>query len=815
MANVTYKVVKGDTLSEIAVKYNTTVKKLAELNNIKNVNLIYVGQVLVISRSDGSSKPVKDTTNVSNKANIVHFGLQADTDRTVFATWSWDRENTENYETEWYYYVNDIWFKGEDTTAEDKQSIYNGPSNAKKVRFRVKPISKKKTVNKKEVAYWTAEWTSYETYSFSDNPPTTPEGLNVELEDLKLTATLDNLDVNGTHIQFQVVSDNSKIFATGKAKITKAHASYSCNVTAGSEYKVRCRAVRDGVYSDWSDYSANYKTPPSAPSGITTIKADSDKSVYLAWGKVSTAETYDVEYATKKEYFDGSDQTSTSSGIETNHFLFVGLEIGQEYFFRVRAVNQQGESAWTGIKSLVLGTEPIAPSTWSSTTTGITGESVTLYWIHNAEDNSTQRYAQIELTIGDSTTTKTIDTVDEEDDEKTMHYILTTSGYTEGTKIEWRVRTAGVTEKYGDWSIKRTIDIYAPPTFSMSVTPEVLTSFPIDISGVAGPNTQTVVSYHISITANESYETTDNMGNNVLISAGEEIYSKYLDISTSTLNLSLSAGDIRLENGISYTVNAIVSMDSGLTATATGEFETDWEDAAYSPNAEIAIDPEGLIAYIRPYCEDIYGTAIEGITLSVYRRDFDGGFTELATGLDNTENTFVTDPHPALDYARYRVVATDMNTSRVSYYDIPGYPINEPAIVIQWAEEWSNFNTTEEDEMVEPTWSGSMLKLPYNVDISDGYSPDVVTVQYIGRKHPVSYYGTQVGHTASWSTDIPADDKDTLYAIRRLADWMGDVYIREPSGSGYWANIAVSFSQTHCEPIIPVSFKIIRVEGGA
>lgn len=41
-----YTVKKGDTLSEIAVKYKTTVKQLASWNNIKNVNLIRVGQKL-------------------------------------------------------------------------------------------------------------------------------------------------------------------------------------------------------------------------------------------------------------------------------------------------------------------------------------------------------------------------------------------------------------------------------------------------------------------------------------------------------------------------------------------------------------------------------------------------------------------------------------------------------------------------------------------------------------------------------------------------------------------------------------------------
>ena len=87
-------------------------------------------------------------------------------------------------------------------------------------------------------------------------------------------------------------------------------------------------------------------------------------------------------------------------------------------------------------------------------------------------------------------------------------------------------------------------------------------------------------------------------------------------------------------------------------------------------------------------------------------------------------------------------------------------------------------------------------------------------VEYIGRSHPVSYYGTQIGETATWKVDIDKEDEETLYALRRLATWMGDVYVREPSGSGYWANVVVSFSQTHNEVVIPVSLDITRVEGG-
>ena len=56
---VTYTVKSGDTLSEIAEKYNTTVEKLAAKNNIKDIHLIYVDQVLVI---DGEAPATSTAT---------------------------------------------------------------------------------------------------------------------------------------------------------------------------------------------------------------------------------------------------------------------------------------------------------------------------------------------------------------------------------------------------------------------------------------------------------------------------------------------------------------------------------------------------------------------------------------------------------------------------------------------------------------------------------------------------------------------------------------------------------------------------------
>ena len=882
---------RGDNLWNIAYTYLGDGLKytyLAQLNNIQSPYRIYIGQVIKIKAASVSSS-TKQTTGMGGGSfvpSITAFGLQTDTDRTIFATWSWSHSHTKNYRVIWYYDTGDnVWFVGNDSTVNDPQSTYNAPTNAKYVGFRVLPISDTYKNNDQETNYWNAGWSVFKTYNFYDSLPATPSTPSVKVDKYKLTAELSNLgNINATHIEFQIVKNNTSIFKTGRASIQMtAHVSYSCTVDVGNTYKVRCRAIRQNgvnrVYGEWSDFSSDVTTIPSTPAGITICRANSETSVYLEWTSVANAKTYDIEYATKITYFDSSDATNSITGVEFNHYEKTGLESGTEYFFRIRAVNDQGSSSWSVIRSVIIGSEPSAPTTWSSATTIVTGEPLTLYWVHNAEDNSSQTYAELELEIGDSKDTKTIkNTTDEDEKDKTSSYVIDTSEYTEGVKIRWRVRTAGITKVYGDWSVQRVVDIYAPPTLQLNITNadgndiETLESFPFYVKALAGPETQTPIGYHVSIVSNKIYETVDNIGNVKTVNKGDEIYSKYFDI-TGPLTAELSASDLTLENSVDYTITCMVSMNSGLTAESSSDITVSWSETAVKPNAEISIDKDTLVAYIRPYYENypyviykvsysegvytrtsvilpdttegmsvidaytstgemvfsttsggetIYfcvvqgteGVLVDGVLLSVYRREFDGSFTEIAKDINNTSRTFVTDPHPSLDYARYRVIAKTESTGAISYYDLPGYPVGEKAIVIQWDEEWTNFNTTVADALEQPPWAGSLLKLPYNIDVSDSHSLDVTLVEYIGRKHPVTYYGTQLGETSTWNVSIPKGDVDTLYALRRLAIWTGDVYVREPSGSGYWANISVSFSQTHCEVTIPVAIDITRVEGG-
>lgn len=133
--------------------------------------------------------------------------------------------------------------------------------------------------------------------------------------------------------------------------------------------------------------------------------------------------------------------------------------------------------------------------------------------------------------------------------------------------------------------------------------------------------------------------------------------------------------------------------------------------------------------------------------------------------------------------------------------------------MLQWGEKWTSLRA-DVDEDINIPWSGNFLKLPYNIDVSEDTSVDVSLIEYIGRQEPVSYYGTQLGVSGTWNTDIPKDDTDTIDLLRKLSIYTGDVYVREPSGVGYWANINVSFSRKHKEMVIPVALTIKRVNGG-
>jgi len=698
----------------------------------------------------------------------------------------------------------------------------------------------------------------------------------------KLTVELSVPDRNTESIELEIVQDNRKTFATPIVSVTKQYVRYTCKITGGSQYKVRARGrvnglpyfsstaktksikvgkvyIHEAVYpfyaSAWSDYSSNVSTVPKAPTKITKHTVVSLNRVNIVWTPVANVNGYTLEYTVNKIFFDRSSEVKSLT-VNESEAAVTGLDPGQTWYFRVKATNAQGDSGWSPIYSLILGVAPSAPTTWSETATAVVGDTVRFYWLHNSEDSSTQQDAEIQVAVGDGewqtktptykspnpgepsylsyetflyTSGELVDALGERilDEDGNVVSTAVYSAYSEGTVIRWRVRTLGVLpDAWSPWSTERALMLYAPPTLGLVVTDTedsersvfTFTSFPIYLTATAHPDTQRAVSWHISVIANESYETLDSIGNPKIVVAGDEVYSEYVSQTEedNVLKRAFNAGNIDLENDVGYTITVKVGMSSGMSVESSQNITIDWTDVNIWPNAEIGIDQEQLCAYIRPYCVDEEENLIEGIVLSVYRRDYDGRFTEIATGIKNLGTTVVVDPHPSLDYARYRIVGIDTETGSIGYYDMPGEPVGETGIVIQWDEAWSDFNmpSGDGDALASRVWAGSMVKLPFNVKVSESTAIDKNLVEYIGRSAPVAYYGTQLGVSGSWSSDIPATDINTRYALRRLQIWRGNAYVREPNGVGYWASVEVSFNNDYDNLLIPVTIEVTRVEGG-
>ena len=918
------------------------------------VVLIYPGQSLLLYDTDANGVVQTPTYNL-NVPKITTFEQLADKEREYFVTWSCSQKKSgytfDRYEisllwkngsnNQWIYEGGSADVNGVSTTTGVKQTTWKPDDTAQLIRVKVRAVFKKTNTDKE--TEWYSEWTQKDKY-LEEGPPDPPPTPTVSIKDYVLTMELDNLgDGDDTdeplvqQVQFQVVKNNKTVLSTHTANVTTRHAEAKCNLTKNEAafYKVRARITKCNdklTESNWSDYSENITTIPAAPT-LSTCKAlenlDDKGRVQLTWSSVKGAETYDVEYTTDKKYFDTNSGTTTITGIKETSTTIVDLESGNPYYFRIRAVNDGGESKWSKISNrIAIGETPSSPTTYSSSTAVNVGDQLTLFWIHTPKDESDQTKVVIELTqldiFGKGSNTnasgvKSVETSysninkfpDSEDElsditfgdteptvypslslygryhyntgtdvykitktvttyndgskitiydfarlinplynvasdkiKETMTYSLSTSDYPEGAELTWRAKTAGVTGVFSEWSTLRTVNIYAEVVahLKLSLTSEnadtsdplnwtneigdtkPLESFPFYMTAVATdssgnePSNQSVIGYHVSITSNAtSYTIADSSGVSKTVLRGDEVYSKYFDIKEALI-ASISASDVTLYNNTEYTITVTISLDSGLTASQSCVFNVAWDGAIYLPDANVYINYDnGVTAEITPYCQNEAGVLVEGVELSVYRREFDGTLTEIATGIINSGTQTIVDPHPALDYARYRVIATTLATGAIRYYDIPGQLVNEKAAIIQWNEEYQSLDIPtgmDSSALVENLYTGSILKLPYNIDVSDKNDADISMVKYIGRKRPVSYYGTQLGETSTWSMSVPKDDKETLYALRRLSIWMGDVYVREPSGSGYWANVVVSFSQKHCDTVIPVTLDITRVEGG-
>ena len=161
----------------------------------------------------------------------------------------------------------------------------------------------------------------------------------------------------------------------------------STNLNPNSLYYYRVRAASGTVYTAYSNVSSTttYPALPAAPSNLTATVVSST-TIKLIWADNSTNETcFKIERSTVSSSSYYIQITTVSAGI--TQYIDPTLSVSATYYYRVRANNAGGDSAYTNAASTV--TYPAAPAAPSNlTATAVSASSISLAWTDNSTNEN-------------------------------------------------------------------------------------------------------------------------------------------------------------------------------------------------------------------------------------------------------------------------------------------------------------------------------------------------------------------------------------------------------------------------------------------
>jgi fibronectin type 3 domain-containing protein len=154
-------------------------------------------------------------------------------------------------------------------------------------------------------------------------------------------------------------------------------------LTNATPYYYRVRASNSGGDSAYSN-NASATLLPAAPSSLTA-SAVSSSEIDLFW-----ADNSDNELVFKIERSSDGGATFTeiaTTAANVTTYADTGLTNSSTYYYRVRASNASGDSAYSNTASATLPVIPAAPSNLSANT--ISSNEIDLFWADNS-DNETE-----------------------------------------------------------------------------------------------------------------------------------------------------------------------------------------------------------------------------------------------------------------------------------------------------------------------------------------------------------------------------------------------------------------------------------------
>ncbi|MDZ7364066.1 MAG: fibronectin type III domain-containing protein [candidate division KSB1 bacterium] len=421
------------------------------------------------------------------------------------------------------------------------------------------------------------------------NPPAAPSGLiatTVSNSQIDLSWTDNAATETGFKIERKAAGETAY---TEIATVAANTTNYSSTGLAGStQYFYRVRAFNTGGNSAYSN-EANATTlqdPPPAPSGLTATTV-SNTQINLTWTDNSTNET-----GFKIERKAGA--SSTYAQIDTvaanvTAYSSTGLSGGTGYFYRVRAFNAGGNSAYSNEANAT--THPDAPAAPNNlTATVVSNTEINLAWTDNSdyEDGFT-----IEIKIAGEPTFTEIDSVSA----NVTSYL--SGGLNPNTPYVYRVRAFNITGNSAYSNEANATTAPEPPLAPSGLTATAISNTQIDLAWTDNSSNESSFLIEYKLSSAATFTQLASVGANVTS------YSSTGLSGNTAYNYRVRASNATGVSSYSNTASATTLVDppnapGSLTATtvSTTQINLAWTDNSSNEDGfKIERKAAGDIAY--------------------------------------------------------------------------------------------------------------------------------------------------------------------------------------------------------------------------